>query len=100
MTPEQRSALGEEGRGGKCESAEPKGKEAEGGMMRMRVSSQPIGRPKSIQPAACFQSSRTRLRCCQTCGELPDVINIPTRHIGYFCGQCCPACREKPEAEE
>ena len=51
------------------------------------------------QPAACFQSSRTYLKC-RTCGERPDVIHIPTRHIGYFCGKCCPACPQKRAAKE
>jgi hypothetical protein len=36
--------------------------------MRPRVSPLPIGRPKGIQPAAYFQSSRTELSC-RACGE-------------------------------
>ena len=47
---------------------------------------------------ACYQSSRAELKC-RTCGERSNVIHIPTRHVGYFCGQCCPACRDMPAAK-
>jgi hypothetical protein len=50
------------------------------------------------EPLACYQLSRTVL-ACKACGKLPDVLHVPTRHIGYFCEQCCPACREKPAAK-
>ena len=50
------------------------------------------------QPAACYQSRRVWLRC-RACSARPGVLHIPTRYIGYFCGKCCPACREKPAAK-
>ena len=49
----------------------------EGGMMR--ASSQPTGRSNSIVPEACFQSSHTTLRRCQTWGERPNVIHTGWR---------------------
>jgi hypothetical protein len=82
-----------------CRCGLPRQGIGEGGMMRTRESPLPIGRPKTIEPAACFQSSHTERRC-QICGERPDILHIPTRHVGYFCGGCCPACREKPAAKE
>ena len=45
-------------------------------------------------PVACFQSSRTNLKC-RACGERPRAIQIPTSYAGYYCEKCCPACRLK-----
>jgi hypothetical protein len=52
------------------------------------------GMMRESKPAACYQSSRTDLKC-RACGDRPAVIHIPTRHVGYFCGECCPPCRLK-----
>ncbi len=49
--------------------------------------------------AMCFQSSRTDLKC-RTCGERPDLVHIPTHHIGSFCEKCCPVCNPKSAVEE
>jgi hypothetical protein len=53
---------------------------------------------RETEPVACYQVRRVWLRC-RTCGERPGVLHIPTHYIGYFCVQCCPACRKKPAAK-
>jgi hypothetical protein len=47
-------------------------------------------------PVACFQLRRRTDLKCQTCDKPSDPIHVPTRFTGYFCWQCCPACRLKP----
>ena len=56
------------------------------------------GRFKSFKPAACYQMSRTE-RYCSMCGQRPAFVHLPTRYVGYFCAQCCPACRDMPAAK-
>ncbi len=51
-------------------------------------------------PVACFQSSRTALRRCETCRQQPAVIHIPIHYAGYYCSKCCPACNPKSAAKE
>ena len=29
---------------------------------------------------------------CWRCGGWPSPVHIPTRHVGYYCPECCPAC--------
>jgi len=39
----------------------------------------------------CYQVQlRGHGRRCSHCGEISDVVHIPTAHIGYFCRKCCP----------
>jgi hypothetical protein len=45
-------------------------------------------------------SRHVRGALCRTCGTRPDVLHIPTRYVGYFCGECCAACRETPAATD
>lgn len=47
---------------------------------------------RSHGPAACLRS-RWISAPCQTCGVRPaDVLHMPTRLRGFFCGIHCPAC--------
>jgi hypothetical protein len=39
----------------------------------------------------CYQCFWTR-RTCWTCGSTPHSVHIPARQVGYYCGDCCPAC--------
>jgi hypothetical protein len=52
---------------------------------------------RAPEAIVCFESSRTDLKC-RACGESPSTIHIPTRFKGYFCEQCCPACRLRAAA--
>ena len=65
----------------------------------MGEQSKPAGQSKSFTPAACYQMSRTN-RFCNMCGQRPEFIHLPTRRVGYFCEECCPACSEKSAAKE
>ena len=53
-------------------------------------------RIKELQPndpRSCYQVPFVRNgRRCSRCEEVADVVHVPTVHIGYFCGKCCPAC--------
>jgi hypothetical protein len=56
------------------------------------------GMMSAPEPVACFQSSRTDLKC-RICGEWPSFVHFPIRQIGAFCAKCCPACNPKPVAK-
>jgi hypothetical protein len=66
----------------------PREARGEGGLMRPRL------------PFTCFQSSRTGLHRCQTCGELGAVTHIQIHHFGYYCAKCCPACNPRSGAKD
>jgi hypothetical protein len=55
------------------------------------------GMMRDIELAECYQSSRLRYPC-RVCGERPDIIHLPTGHLGYYCRKCCPACARKKSA--
>ena len=60
------------------------------GLLRRRRRTKELG---ANDPRPCYQVSLVRNgRQCSRCGEIPDVVHIPTVHIGYFCRKCCPAC--------
>jgi len=66
-----------------------KGKQMSG-LLRRRRPTKELG---ANDPRPCYQVSLVRKgRQCWRCGEIPDVVHIPTVHIGYFCSKCCPAC--------
>ena len=52
-----------------------------------------------LSSVTCYQSSRTGLRYCQTCGKHSEIIHIPILLAGYCCARCCPARRERSEAK-
>jgi hypothetical protein len=52
------------------------------------------GMMSDAEPMACFQSSRTDLKC-RACGECSIVVHFPIRYVGSYCEKCCPACRLK-----
>ena len=60
------------------------------GLLRRRRRTKELG---ANDPRPCYQVSLVRNgRQCSRYGEIPDVVHIPTVHIGYFCRECCPAC--------
>jgi len=44
----------------------------------------------------CYQSSVTH-RACAKCGAHSMPVHLPTRQVGYYCADCCPACNPKPQ---
>ena len=31
-----------------------------------------------------------------TCGKRPEVLHMPTKALGWYCENCCPACSVAP----
>lgn len=46
-------------------------------------------------PVSQCRQSPGFMRHCVKCRTQPAVIHIQTRHLGYFCAECCPVCRTK-----
>jgi len=45
----------------------------------------------------CIRSKIVRADC-DTCGQRPDMLHMPTKRRGWFCGDHCPVCSPKPTA--
>jgi len=66
---------------------------------RMPASSQPAD-DERLSGQHPVLSRHVRGALAGPAGRCPEAVHIPTRYVGYFCGQCCQACREKPAAKE
>ena len=41
---------------------------------------------------ACYQFSALPKKCC-VCSQKACPVHMPTGVVGYFCQDCCPACK-------
>jgi hypothetical protein len=37
---------------------------------------------------------------CAKCGQHPVIVHVPVAYVGYFCSECCPACRLEAAGED
>ena len=56
-----------------------------------------VGRKEMSQPSSNCLRTRRCAAPCATCGVTPDIVHMPIRERGLFCGDHCPACNG-PEA--
>jgi len=55
------------------------------------------GRTAATGPRSCLRS-RTLKGQCDTCGETPEVLHVPMRLHGWYCGEHCPCCNPPAKA--
>lgn len=43
----------------------------------------------------CRQTGKVR-GCCDGCGVWPELLHLPEKVHGWYCGRCCPVCGQRP----
>jgi len=49
--------------------------------------------------ANCHISERLK-GSCDICGRWPDRLHLPEELHGWYCPNCCPACKPKPATRQ
>jgi hypothetical protein len=47
----------------------------------------------------CVGSRRLKA-FCDGCGARPEVLHLPAKRHGWYCGACCPVCARRQNAPE
>jgi hypothetical protein len=58
----------------------------------------PAGRSKGgsdsvIKQSSCLQF-RLKPRQCDKCANIASTLHVPRAYSGYYCDDCCPACKD------
>jgi hypothetical protein len=52
---------------------------------------QPDSAPDPVRIKPCYLTAKGAAECV-ICGGRKTQMHLPIGHVGYFCGDCCPAC--------